>query len=97
MQTTVGFEGWIQINVTTTFSDWILIKMANNLLYVKMEFENEFGHLITPIVDVNYLLSFTDGNHQPFIIAYFESADGVGHILEHKSMNNISTIHEVCI
>lgn len=70
--------------------------MANNLLYVQMQFENEYGHLVTPIVDVNYLLSFTDDDHQPFIVAYFESTNGLGHTLEHKSLTNMSAIHEVC-
>lgn len=73
--TTVGFEGWIRINFTSLLADWIANKRSNNLLYISIEYENQYGEMDVPTVDVNYLLSYWDSDHQPFVTAYFKNED----------------------
>ncbi|XP_055321702.1 protein 60A-like [Sitodiplosis mosellana] len=88
-ETTVGFEGWIQINTTSTFREWLTEKKSNNMLYITVEYENELGHLDTPSISVNYLLSYTDGERLPFITAYFENNETNGHVLKHGSLKQL--------
>lgn len=73
--TTVGFEGWLRINFTSMLTEWIINKRPNNMLYIKIEYQNEKGQLDFPSVDVNYLLSYWDSEHQPFITAYFRNEE----------------------
>lgn len=89
--TTVGYEGWIQINFTTTLSDWLMKKSTNNILYITIEYENENGVMEPSYVSVNYLLSYSDNEHQPFITAYFENENGEGHSLKHGNIRNVSS------
>lgn len=71
--TTVDYEGWIRVNFTSVFEDWILSKRSSNLLYITIQYEDDEGHLATPSVDANYLLSYWDREHQPFITAFFKN------------------------
>lgn len=71
--TTVDYEGWIQFNFTTHLSAWIINKRPNNLLYITIQCENAKHQMETPSIDVNYLLSLWDTQHQPFITAYFKN------------------------
>lgn len=63
------------------------------MLYITMEYENEFGHLDTPSISVNYLLSYTD-EHLPFITAYFENTETDGHLLRHTSLKQLPITDE---
>lgn len=72
---TVSFEGWIRINFTSMLSEWIVKRRPNNMLYITVEYQNEKGQLEYPSVDANYLLSYWDSDHQPFITAYFQTED----------------------
>lgn len=56
-----------------------------------MEYENELGHIATPSVSVNYLLSYLDAERLPFITAYFETTDSGGHVLKHESPKQLSS------
>lgn len=86
---TVSFEGWIQVNVTSLLSEWIVNKRPNNMLYISIEYANENGQFDTPSVDVNYLLNYWDSEHQPFITAYFKSNESKGHTLPLKQKVNL--------
>lgn len=91
--TTVGFEGWIQINFTSMVSEWLAKKWSNNVLYITIEYggENDVQQIHASNVCVNYLLSYSDSEHQPFITAYFENNDTDGHVMKHETVRNIST------
>lgn len=69
--TTGSFEGWIRVNFTEMLDNWVKKTRPNNLLYITIAYENGDGVLETSSVDTNYLLSFWDDEHQPFVTAYF--------------------------
>lgn len=73
LNTTVNYEGWIRINFTTTLNEWLIKSWSHNLLFISIDYENENGELETSSIDTNYLLSFWDDEHQPFVTAYFKS------------------------
>lgn len=73
--TTVRFEGWIRVNFTKMLDYWMLKTVSNNLLYITIGYQNDQGLLESSSVDTNYLLSFWDDEHQPFVTAYFKSED----------------------
>ncbi|XP_031632690.1 protein 60A-like [Contarinia nasturtii] len=88
-KTTVGFDGWIQMNFTTKLSEWITKKESSNLLYIRIEYEDEMGHWETPSISTNFLLCYSDNELQPFITAYFESENPDGHVLKHSSLKKV--------
>lgn len=93
VNTTVGSEDWIRINFTSTLSEWIVNRRSNNLLYISIEYENEYGQRDVPSVDANYLLSYWDSDHQPFITAYFRNTDSEDHVVS----SNIKVIKLDCL
>lgn len=76
--TTINYEGWIQMNFTTILSEWIQTKRPNNMLDIKMQCQNSKHQMETPSIDVNYLLSLWDAQRQPFITAYFKNDESHG-------------------
>lgn len=62
------------------------------MLYVTIEYENEMGYLDTSSISVNYLLSFSDTEHVPFITAYFENNESDGHVLKHESLKQLPSV-----
>lgn len=77
--TTVNYEGWIQINFTTILREWIANKRPNNMLDITIQCQNAKHQMETPSIDANYLLSLWDTQRQPFITAYFKNDDSHGH------------------
>lgn len=71
--TTVNYEGWIQINFTTILREWIVNKRPNNMLDITIQCQNAKHQMETPSIDANYLLSLWDTQRQPFITAYFRN------------------------
>lgn len=82
--TTVSFEGWIQLNFTTILSEWIQKKRPNNMLDITIQCENARHQLETPSIDADYLLSLWDSQRQPFITAYFKNDDSYGNMFSSK-------------
>lgn len=70
---TVDYEGWIRINVTSMLNDWLIKSWSNNLLIITVDYENDNGQWEVSSVDTNYLLSFWDDEYQPFVTAYFKN------------------------
>lgn len=83
--TTVNYEGWIQLNFTTILTDWIRTKRPNNMLDITIQCENAKGQMETPSIDANYLLSLWDAQRQPFITAYFKNDESNGNIFSSKN------------
>lgn len=54
------------------------------MLYITIEYQNEMGQFEASSIDANYLLSYWDSEHQPFITAYFKNEDSDGHVLSYQ-------------
>lgn len=83
--TTVNYEGWIQLNFTTILSEWIQTKRPNNMLDITIQCENAKHEMETPSIDANYLLSLWDTQRQPFITAYFKNDESQGNTFSFKN------------
>lgn len=95
--TTVSFEGWIQLNFTTILSEWIQKKRPNNMLDITIQCENARHQLETPSIDADYLLSLWDSQRQPFITAYFKNDDSYGSMFSSKEKVQLIRIHSFCV
>lgn len=78
IDTTIGFEGWIRVNISEIAQYWITRPEPNHLLYVTIQSRDEHGGLVEAPVSAEALLSIWSKGRQPFVTAYAKNthADG---------------------
>lgn len=79
VDTTVGAEGWIRINISDIGQHWTTHPEPHQLLYVTIQGRDERGRPVHATMRDELLLSVWDQRHRPFITAYLKSTSAGGH------------------
>ncbi|XP_055633611.1 protein 60A [Toxorhynchites rutilus septentrionalis] len=82
----LGYDGWLEINVTSVVSQWIGNNQLNKGLYIGAYFKHNPGKEIK-LDDIGLVNTKGDDKHQPFLVAYCKGSQTVKPI-QHNHMRS---------
>lgn len=71
INTTSDYQGWIEVNVTSTLDKWILHKDKNRGFYISITNLENPDHDVR-FDEIGLISSRGDEEHQPFMVAFFK-------------------------
>jgi len=72
VNTTAGFTGWLELNLTSCFAAWVAISESNRGIYLSVHPINRPAHEVRP-EDIGLVTTKGDAESQPFLVAFLKS------------------------
>ncbi|XP_077286404.1 TGF-beta family member glass bottom boat [Arctopsyche grandis] len=76
-------EGWIEINVTSAFIEWVAFPSKNNGLYLSVHLLSKPGHDVKP-EEIGLVNTKGEDEQQPFMVAFLKSTGSSDRIVSRQ-------------
>ncbi|KAK9721457.1 TGF-beta propeptide [Popillia japonica] len=76
INTTAGYSGWLELNITAPLATWIAFPDSNKGLYLSVHPINRPGHEVRP-EDIGLVINKGEDEYQPFMVAFLKTPTNV--------------------